>query len=107
MKRTLIAAALCTGLVAGPAFAQTTGSISSNEMSTEEREMLDANPDWRGFYTDDTYSQSRTPDEVAANFSQLSEDRQDALLRDCERTYNNPGVWGEVTLGLCAQIVEM
>ena len=114
MKRSLMTAALCTALFAAPAFAQTTGSTDNtanasgpNLPSVEDKQMYDANPDWNGFFTDETFGEARSDDEIAENFAQLSEDRQDELKRDCERTFNNPGVHGEVTMSLCTQIMEM
>ncbi|MBW8636369.1 hypothetical protein K1W69_04135 [Hoeflea sp. WL0058] len=112
MKHTLIAAALCTGLIAGPAVAQTTGSTSKNAggpdtMSTQERDMYKANPDFAGFFTDENMGEMKTGEEVAMTYEGLSEDRQEALRRDCEKTFNNRGVYGEATLGLCSQIMEM
>ena len=112
MKRALITAALCTGLIAGPAFAQTTGSTSKNAggpdtMSTQERDMYKANTDFAGFFTDDTMVEVRSDEEVAMTYQNMTEDRQEAIRRDCEKTFNNRGVYGEATLGLCTKIMDM
>ena len=80
MKRALIVAALCTGLAAGPAIAQTTGSVSKNSggpdaMSTQERDMYKENTDWLGFFTDDSYSELKSDEDNAMTYSEFSEDR--------------------------------
>lgn len=110
----LAAAALAAGMISGPVLAQTapenpeTQELRTDFTSDDERMLYEENMAvMTPFFTDETFGTLRTDEEVAEAFSAMGAEDQAAMRSACERANENPGSYGPVTAGLCAQIGEL
>lgn len=88
--------------------AGTTGAVSGNWASDNERMMYEDNRDmWAGFFTDDTMSSAKSEAEVRETFAAMGADSQGQIKAACDRVDNDRGSYGTVTQGLCSQIGAM
>lgn len=96
--------------IAGFAYAQEAADPvdEQNEFASEaETEMYGDTEMWGPFFTDDTMTEARSDEEIATTFGEADEMTQGELRSACDRVQEDSGSYGQVTLGLCAQIGEL
>lgn len=116
MLKILTIASMSLALATGSALAQdTTASTDKSGSGTNippfteaDRTMME---DWRdqntiveAFFMDDTMTEFRSDDEIAANWANLTPEQQATVRADCDRLTHNRGEHSQLTLGFCAAI---
>lgn len=106
-----LVAGIAMASIAGFAYAQEEHDPvdAQNEFASEaEAEMYADTEMWSPFYTDDTWTELRTDEEVAEAFTGADELSQDEIRSACDRVQEDEaGNYGQVTITLCSQIGEL
>lgn len=105
-----IVAGITMASIAGFAYAQEEHDPvdAQNEFASEaEADMYADTEMWSPFYTDDTWGELRTEEEIADAFTGTDEMTQGELRAACDRVQEQSGSYGQVTITLCSQIGEL